>query len=270
MLIMNVDRWVALISLVITIGAILFSIWAYRRGEKRRIPTVVTAPAPEVLVKPVVSRLAGFSVTCNGKPVGNNGITALFIYFWNDGELPILQSDVFSPYTIFFPKEARILDLAVTKSTRSILGIEAQVTSNGESDSVVIKFAVLEPGDGLKLQIIFDGPPDSQIIFGGSCIGSAKLRVLAPDWTYFVSRSKRFEDTYMPLVVVLIRGAIVGCLTGIINLIGRFVNPSFKRPLGIVLFVLFGFCILWAIGYVFYGWYKKWTAASVPPEIRSS
>ena len=268
---MSVDRWLILISLVITIGAVLFSIWAYRRGEKRRIPTVVKAPAPEVLVKSVVSRLAGFSVTYNGKSVGNNGVTALFIYFWNDGQLPILQSDVISPYTVSFPKEVRILDLAVTKSTRSILGIEVQVTSNNsESDSVVIKFAVLEPGDGLKLQIIFDGPPDSQIIFEGSCIGSAKLRVLAPDWTYFVSRSKRFEDTYMPLVVTVIGAAIVGCLTGIFNLIGRFVNPTFTHPLVIVLFVLLGFCILWAIGYVFYGWYKKWTAASVPPEIRSS
>jgi hypothetical protein len=267
---MNADRWVALISLVITVGAVVFSIWAYRRGEKYRVPTGVTAPSPEVLIKPVISRLAGFSVTYKGQPVGNNGVTALFIYFWNDGQLPILQSDVIAPYTIVFPKEARILDLNVTKSTRPILGIEAQVISDGETDSVALKFAVLEPGDGLKLQIIFDGPADSQVTFEGSCIGSAKVRVLTPDWTYFVNRGKRFEGTYMPVVMALTLTAIAACLGGILNWLGRFVKPSFGRPLGIGLIVLFGGSVFWAISVVLFGWYKKWTASSVPPEIRNS
>ena len=270
MLMMNADRWIALISLVITVVAVLFSVWAYRRGEKHRVPTVVTAPTPEVLVKPVVSRLAGFSVTYKGQPVGNHGVTSLFIYFWNDGQLPILQSDVIAPYTIVFPKDARILDLNVSKSTRPILGIEAQVISDGETDSVALKFAVLEPGDGLKLQIIFDGPADSQVTFEGSCIGSAKLRVLSPDWTYFVNRSKRFEQTYMPVVMALIMTAVVACLGGILIWLGRFLKPSFERAFGIGLIVLFGGSILWAISSVLFGWYKKWTASSVPPEIRNS
>ena len=156
---MNADRWIALVSLIITTGAVLFSIWVYKRGEKRRIPTIVTSPTPEVLVKPVVSRFGDFAVTHKGVAIGRNG-NAFFVFFWNDGQLPILQADVISPYRVSFPEGVRVLDLSVKKSTRTILGVETQLDSGEERDYVVIRFAVLEPGDGVQIQMIVDGPPD--------------------------------------------------------------------------------------------------------------
>ncbi len=75
--------------------------------------------------------------------------------------------------------------------------------SSEHGDSVMIDFAVLEPGDGVRLRIVFDGQSDSALTFGGSCIGSAKVRVLAPDPVYFISRNARFVDRYMRVVMGL-------------------------------------------------------------------
>ena len=68
------------------------------------------------------------------------------------------------------------------------------------------------------------------------------MRVLPADWTYFVSRSKRFEETYMPVVMALTASAVVGILGGFINLMSRFLKPSVARPLGIGLLILLGLC----------------------------
>ena len=268
---MNADRWIAVVSLTVGVGAVLFSYWVYRRGEKRRVPTMVAAPSTVVLVKPEVSRLKDFSVTHDGKIVGVNGVTATFIYFWNDGKLPILRADVTSPYTISLPKGVQILNLAVTRSTRPVLGIEAHVVSNEEgTDCVEISFSVLEPGDGLKVQIIFDGPSDSQVVFAGSCLGSSKVRVLTPEWTYFQSRTKRFEATYTPFMIALGLVAVCSGLGGLISLAAKFVGPSRQHYLLSGLLVLFGVYALWLAGIVLHGWYKRWSASSVPPEIRGS
>ncbi len=81
MLYMSVDRWIAVISLVVAIGAGLFGIWAYKRSEKRRIPTIVTSPSPKPLVQPELSKLGAFDVFYQDQNVGKHGITAFFIYF---------------------------------------------------------------------------------------------------------------------------------------------------------------------------------------------
>ncbi len=90
MLDMNADRWFAVVGVVIGVSGILLTIWVYRRGEKRRVPTVVASPSRVVLVHPGASLFGGISATHNGKPIGNDGITAIAVYFWNDGQLPIL------------------------------------------------------------------------------------------------------------------------------------------------------------------------------------
>ena len=265
---MTVDRWIAVISLVIGFAAVIFGIWAYKRGEKRRVPTFVTSTTPEALVKPVVSQLKDFSITHKGIPVGGSGVTSVYIYFWNDGELPILRADVISPYKITFPKGVRILDIATTTATRPILGIKSTIISNQDSESLEIEFDVLEPADGLKLQVIYDGPQDTQLAFEGSCIGSFKVKVLAPDPTYFVSRRQRFENALGPVDGLLFVGATVGLIVGAEHLMSKYVKND--SLIEYCFFVLFGLLALCLMGVVIREQYKKWTASTVPPEIRSS
>jgi hypothetical protein len=264
---MNADRWIALVSLMITIAAILFSIWAYRRGEKRRIPTVVTS-APGKLIEPTLNRIDGFSITHKEKPVAANGISLLSVFFWNDGQLPLQSSEVISPYRVIFPKDVRVLDLALTNTTRSNLGIEAKVVSTDEYDSIMISFSVLEPGDGLKLQVIFDGPPNSEITFSGSCLGSAKLKVLSPDGRYFSDRAKRLAEIFQSSLALLIVAISLLAIFGIFELIGGFVGPSAGHWIGIGFVILLGILTVIGIGATVYDKYKQWTAPSVPPEIR--
>ncbi len=267
MLSMTADRWIAVVSLAVTIAAVLFSIWAYKRGEKQRIPTVITSPQPEALVKPILSKLDGFDVSYRGERVGKEGITAFFIYFWNAGQLPVRHSDVLAPYGVRLPANARVLNLSVVKTTRAILGIDAQLQQSSEGDLIKMNFAVLEPGDGLKLQVVIDGPPETNLSFEGSCIGSPKLRVLPPDWVYFTERRKRFQQTTQYFSAVFSAWLGLGLVSGLVVLITNHL-PSSSKYIAILLIAAVAVSLSLAIWSVLRDWYRKLTGASVPPEIR--
>jgi hypothetical protein len=265
----NVDRWLALIGVLIGIAGILISIWAFKRGEKRRIPTFVTALVPETLAKAILTRLEHFSLTHKGKPIGESSVTAFFVYFWNDGRLPILASEITSPYTIGFGKNVRILSLSITKMTRPVLGAKADLIRGEESDSVELGFSVLEPGDGIRVQIIIDGPADTPLIFNGSCFDSKKVRVLPANSAYFETRAKRFEESYMPFLMVGIMAMIFIPLGWLITIIDSHLSPAHERIFGISAAGIFVLFLVVAFAFVLKAWYHKWTATSVPPEIRN-
>lgn len=127
---------------------------------------------------------------------------------------------------------------------------------------------VLEPGDGFKLQIIIDGPSNTELTFEGSCIGSPKVRVLPPSWIYFAGRRKRFEETSTYFKALFSVSLALLLFIGLISLITRFL-PTSSKYLAIGLTVLFGLLVFSLICGVLYDWYKKLTDTFVPPEIRN-
>jgi len=70
---------------------------------------VGSAPTRSVLLDPVLTKLTGFELLYEKQPIGSSGVTALHVYFWNDSQLPILESEVMAPYTVALPPGVRIL-----------------------------------------------------------------------------------------------------------------------------------------------------------------
>jgi hypothetical protein len=114
--------------------------------------------------------------------VGHNGISEATIFFWNSGTLPILADEVLEPYTITI-RNVPILAHSVLKSSRDVIGMKLSYLGEDE-DRLELGFAVLEPGDGVSIRLIFDGPPTSKIAFSGACLESRKPTVLEPDPIY--------------------------------------------------------------------------------------
>ena len=94
---MSVDRWISIVSAVLGLIGLLWGFWSHRRGIKRRIPTFVTRPSRHTLADPILTKLADIELLFEKHPIGSNGVTAVHVYFWNSGQLPILKADVIEP-----------------------------------------------------------------------------------------------------------------------------------------------------------------------------
>jgi hypothetical protein len=180
---MTPDRWFTVfVSLITFLLGWLIARNYQRRSDRRRIPTFMLQ-ARQSLASPSLTVQGGVKVIHEGAEVGANGITHLNVYFWNAGTLPILQAEVLEPYTISLP--VKILRYSVVKSSRDVAGIHVSVSGG----TLTLDFAVLEPGDGATLYLVYDGPADVKIEFRGACLDAAKPKIL-DDPIYLVPRPK--------------------------------------------------------------------------------
>lgn len=262
---MTTDRWLTVIGIV----ASCFLSWLisrhfYRRSDKRRIPTFVVRPSRKTLVDPGLKSVDGWSVLLEDREVGVRGITEAQIYFWNSGTLPILQNEILEPFIISFPEP--ILRCSVLKSNRDAIGMGVSVPELiYENKLLLIRFTVLEPGDGATIQVIYDGPPDAQIEFKGACVGAAKPTVLPPDNVYFIPLSKRLFDIYGILLGVPALAILFAILIGIGWVVRRFLG---EHVLNGVMIGFFFTVLTLGFGSMLWDQYKKITAPSTPPDIR--
>jgi hypothetical protein len=231
---MTVDRWLTLISIVVSsLISWLFARHYYRRSEKRRAPTFVLHSSRKVLATPELAGVPGASILFDGAEVGKHGITEAQVYFWNSGGIPILRDEVLEPFCASLP--GSILRCSVLKVSRDVVGLQVAVR---DKQSAVLQFSLLEPGDGGTVAIIYDGPPSAKIEFSGSCVGSPRPLVLGFDSVYLTPMSERRKEAYflaltlpgLLLVIAAAAGLTVGLINGLGWLVRRFLGESAAKP----------------------------------------
>jgi hypothetical protein len=267
---MTVDRWLAVIGILLTW---LVTRYYYRRSEKRRAPTFIVESV-KVLVDSGLRKIGGFSVLwerlAQGRDieVGDDGISEAIIVFWNSGTLPILAGQILEPYTIT-TRGVPLLNYSVLKSSREVIGM--QLSRVGEDgDSLELGFSVLEPGDGVTIRLIFDGPPKTKIVFSGTCLECRKPTVLDPDPIYSLPRFKRLRDTYGVLITSIVGppAVVVGGLWAlgwvVRKLFGQHALDVAQAAVGIIVALL----VLWVVGFVLWYQFRRLTAPYLPPDIK--
>jgi hypothetical protein len=212
----TIDRWLTVVGAIgIPSGLLSWLITRhyYKRADKKRTPTFVVQ-STRALVEPGLAAIPGLAVHHKGLRVGANGITEAKIHFWNSGTLPILRDDVLDPYTITLP--ARILTHSILKSTRDVVGLQASVKDENQPNVLTLDFAVLEPGDGATLWVVYDAPGNAGIEFNGTCLDARKPTVLPPDTIYSMPPFKRLGQTYGRFFLVILVPVVGGlALSGI-------------------------------------------------------
>ena len=203
---MTPDRWIAAGSLAIGIIGIAAAAFFHRRTEKKRVPTFMVNPSRRSLVQPELAKFDKFSLLYDGTEVGKRGITAIQVFFWNSGSLEILSSQVLKPYSISV-SDGRILGWSIIKTNRGVLQPQL-VRADENFNSLDLSFAVLEPGDGAIIEIVYDGPPAAKVEIDGVCVGSHRPMVLPSDGRSFSTRPKQFLIAYTPVLMTLVIGAI--------------------------------------------------------------
>ncbi len=261
---MTIDRWLALIGVLLGAAGCVLAVWFYRRSEKKRIPTFVVHPNKRLLAHPALAQVELMSIQHNNRNVGNNGITELQIHFWNSGNLPLLQSDILEQFAIHIP--ATILYFEVIKLSRSVVHLQLSRSTKSDEE-LILSFTVLEPGDGGTLRIVYDGLPEEPIAFTGACVGAMRPTVLPSDPMYFSSISNRIYNAFeIPIMVLLITGVVFPTVFGITWVIRRLFG---ERVLVIVSLVVMSLLLIWVVTTVIWNQYKRITAKYVPPDVRT-
>jgi len=261
---MTPDRWIAAASLAIGIIGIAVAVYFYRRTEKKRVPTFMVNPVRRSLVQPELAKFEKFSLLYEGTEVGKRGITAIQVFFWNSGSLEILSSQVLRPYSISI-SDGRILSWSFIKTNRGV--IQPQLVRADENfNSLDLSFAVLEPGDGAVIEIVYDGPPVAKVEIDGVCVGSQRPTVLPSDGRSFSTRREQLLDANIGYIALMIMACtVIPILFGVIWIIKKL----FSERTGLMLILVFMGCLVaFLILNIIRDQYSRATRKYVPPDIR--
>ncbi len=116
------------------------------------------------------------TVSYKGNPVGLRGVTAVRLYFWNSGTMPIQRMDILRPIQCVLPDGIEILDAKILSSSRDVSGFKIAVP-NGTPNILEITFDALEKNDGGSIQLIYAGNRDAPIAFRGVVLGSKSIKL---------------------------------------------------------------------------------------------
>jgi hypothetical protein len=140
------------------------------------------------------------------------------------------------------------------------------VRADENFNSLRLSFAVLEPGDGAVIEIVYDGPLAAKVEIDGVCVGSHRPTVLPSDGRSFSTRPKQFFEPYIGLIAVTLMACIVmPIIYGVIWIVQRL----FSQRTGLVLFLVFLSCLVaFLIANFIRDQYSRATRKYVPPDIR--
>lgn len=250
------DRWLGVIGLAVAILGIPISVLIsrhyYRRAEKIRVPTFVIKNRWSLSDPGLTKNVAGLVLMSNGQNVGKEGISQAKIHFWNSGSQAITRDDVLEPYSISLP--IPILSFWANKVSREVTQLELQ---RDTANRLILRFALLEPGDGGTFTIVFDGPKESPIDFNGVCFECPKPTVVAPHESLSLPKSRRMlQQVYLPIlslplilagIGLLMLVVIAGPVYGISKLLHKLFEPKLADEVGqwlavgaFIAFMLFG------------------------------
>lgn len=169
-------------------GLIAWVTWDASRVEVD--PTMIVDPQRTVLVERDRIKDAPLKVVRrDGAPVETD-VTAVRVYFWNDGRKPMLQDDVLEPFRLSVKAPAEILDFRVLQESRPQITRQVVERVENTTDQLAISFRVLERREGLTLQLVVAGDPNTPVLAQGVAIGARKVTTAesAPDkhwWSWF-------------------------------------------------------------------------------------
>jgi hypothetical protein len=192
------------------------AIYFYSRSSKTPIPTYAVHPLRVRLVDKTQMTAPGLQVLHNGQPLGARNVTAATVYFWNDGRAPIRRGAVLKPYAIDLDESAQLLESQTVNVTRDVCGFQIFPEANGHQ--VALNFEIIEPQDGVEIQIIYAGDPNALIRVRGICEGSNEPK-----------RREQVTTTAYEAAGAIISAGATFILGGVfLFAAGVFVKPMFK------------------------------------------
>jgi hypothetical protein len=193
---------------VCTLISVPLAIYLYFRTLQERAPAYYVSPERTRIIDTTVPAPTELQVLYKGKDLRAN-VSALIVYVWNDGKLPIKAEDVLEPLKLELDPACQILDARLLKVSRSVTKFAKGEVSQTTPNSLPISFGILEYGDGAAIQIIYAGNPDAEAKMLGVVIGASQPRAVASTRPSTLRQLHRFRAVAMYVAFFIVAFMIV-------------------------------------------------------------
>lgn len=160
----NTNPYLNLVSLLLAILGIIFTIYFYFKSQKSKMP--IYAVRTINLVKEKIQKIETVQILYSGEEVINLSISK--IAFWNDGKETINASDIAvnNPLKIDITGEYEILDAEILFQKNK--SNDFKLTINESNTSVLINFDFFDFEEGIVLQVFHTGNSSQDINVSGT------------------------------------------------------------------------------------------------------
>src|SRR5882724_10374125 len=164
------QQWLGLLVGAIGIG---LSVYFYAESREERDPVFVVDPnRVEIISEERVANGPIIVLRRNKTPIRGD-VYAVRFFFWNAGRLAIEPQDILEPLRVTLrDSSSEILDFRSVKTSRPIARIQLSRARTDSLRTLLLSFSILERGDGLAAQIIYQGKRGAPLQISGTIKGA--------------------------------------------------------------------------------------------------
>ena len=212
---------------IITVVSLFLAYYWHAQSVQERAPRYYVGSERTRIVDTSITAPPQLQVLYKGKDLNAN-VSALILYFWNDGKLSIKAADILEPLAIQLDSNCDILDARILKVSREVTKFAKGEISESAKNSLPIAFNILEHGDGALLQIIYAGPPNTQVRMTGTIEGPGTPKEVTVVQANRETRKSKKVEVYVAWI------SVVG-MTGLMFFMGQLSAKQgarrFERPI---------------------------------------
>lgn len=187
---LRLRRVLEFVAYACTLVSVPLAIYFYYQSVSERAPMYYVSPQRTRIVDTSIPAPSQLQVLYRGKDLNAN-VSAVTLYIWNDGKLPIKAEDVLEPLKVQLEAGCEILDARLLKVSRTLTNLAKGEVPETEKNSISMSFRILERGDGAALQIIYTGKPDTAVSVKGAIVGAGEPRILPHNDSPFAKRTRK-------------------------------------------------------------------------------
>jgi len=169
---------IGIFAVIIGILGLTWGIYSHLISIKRCAPTYFIHPGRTKIIDLTGPTHPNLQILYRGNLVSERNVTALRLYFWNDGQIPIKRTDILDTLRIEMQEPAEILEARILKHSRSVIKFRTGSIQGKYKNILPLSFDILEQGDGAALQIIYSGDPNANISIEGAIVGATNIKLL--------------------------------------------------------------------------------------------
>ncbi len=173
------DHWLGWLGIVVGVTGAGLSCYFYWESREVRDPVFIADPNRVEIVSAANIATAPIKVLRrDGTPISAD-VYAVRFFFWNAGRRSIRPENVLDTLQIMLlDSTSEILDVKLLKTSRPITRVS--LDRGAGRRTLVVHFAILERGDGLAGQIIYQGKATAALQVAGTIEGAHVRRTNAP------------------------------------------------------------------------------------------
>lgn len=175
----HIGSVLSVIGVVIGLIGITLAVHYHSQSIQERVPTFYVEPVRAKIFDATGQAPSELQVLHRGRAISERSVTAVQIYFWNEGELPIRKADILEPLAIELWPPAEILAAHLVKQSRKVINFSLGAVPESTSNRLPLSFDILEKSDGAAIQIIFAGEPDAPVALKGTIVGVGAPKLLS-------------------------------------------------------------------------------------------